>query len=85
MLVVLEQRGYVSLPSGSDRYALTLQLFNLAHRFPPVKRLTKIAGPILQKLSYEIDQSCHLVIYYEGKGHVVVQQDSLLRGFSVSA
>lgn len=76
MLVVLEQRGYVSLQPGSDRYRLTLKMFGLAHRFPPVKRLTSVSAPVLQRLSYAIEQSCHLVIYYEGKGHVVVQQDS---------
>jgi len=76
MLVVLEQRGYVSLEPGSGRYTLTLKMFGLAHRFPPVKRLTSAAAPILRLLSYDIEQSSHLVIYYEGKGHVVVQQDS---------
>lgn len=76
MLVVLQQRGYVSLEPGSDRYTLTLKMFGLAHRFPPVKRLTSASAPILQRLSYDIEQSVHLVIYYEGKGHVVVQQDS---------
>lgn len=76
MLVVLEQRAYVSLQPGSDRYMLTLKMFGLAHRFPPVKRLTSVSAPVLQRLSYAIEQSCHLVIYYEGKGHVVVQQDS---------
>lgn len=76
MLVVLQQREYVLLEEGSDRYTLTLKMFGLAHRFPPVKRLTSISSPILRRLSYEIEQSCHLVIYYEGKGHVVVQQDS---------
>jgi len=76
MLVVLEQRGYVYLAPGSDKYALTLRMFSLAHRFPPVKHLTRISGEVMHRLSYKIEQSCHLVIYYEGKGHVVVQQDS---------
>lgn len=76
MLAVLQQRGYVSSEPGSDRYRLTLKMFGLAHRFPPVKRLTSASAPILQRLSYDIEQSCHLVIYYEGRGHVVVQQDS---------
>lgn len=75
MLVVLEQRGYVEVSSGSDRYRLTLKMFGLSNRFPPIKRLTAIAGPIMQQLSYRIEQSCHLVIYYEGKGHVVVQKE----------
>lgn len=84
MLVVLQQRGYVALESGSDRYTLTLKMFGLSHRFPPIKRLTSASAPILQRLSYDIEQSCHLVIYYEGRGHVVVQQDSpSARVFSV--
>ena len=75
MLVVLEQRGYVEMSSGSDRYKLTLKMFGLSNRFPPIKKLSAIAGPIMQELSYSIEQSCHLVIYYEGKGHVVVQKE----------
>jgi DNA-binding IclR family transcriptional regulator len=75
MLVVLEQRGYVEMSSGSDRYRLTLKMFGLSNRFPPIKRLSAIAGPVMQQLSYSIEQSCHLVIYYEGKGHVVVQKE----------
>lgn len=76
MLAVLEQRGYVSLPPGADKWVLTLRMFGLAHRFPPINKLTTTAGPVMQRLSFDIEQSCHLVIYYEGKGHVVVQQDS---------
>ncbi len=76
MLVVLEQRGYVHVPSGSDKYVTTLKLFELAHRFRPVQRLTAVAAPVMKDLSYRCEQSCHLVIYYEGKGHVVAQQDS---------
>lgn len=75
MLVVLEQRGYVTTQPDSDKYILTLRLFNLAHRFPPVKRLISVATPIMKRLAYAIEQSCHLVIYYEGKGHVIAQQD----------
>lgn len=76
MIVVLEQRGWVYDVNNSGRYALTLKAFEIAHRFPPVKRLTSIAGPVMLDLAIQIEQSCHLVIYYEGKGHVVVQQDS---------
>lgn len=76
MLVVLEQRGYVHSPDDSDKYFATLKLFELAHRFRPVQRLTAVAAPLMKDLSYRCEQSCHLVIYYEGKGHVVAQQDS---------
>ena len=85
MIAVLEQRGYLELPQSTDRYRVTIKLFRLANQFPPVKRLAAIARPIMQNLAFNIEQSCHLVIYYEGKGHVVVQQDSLSeRNFSVN-
>ena len=76
MLAVLEQRGYVAATEDGDKWILTLRLFDLSHKFPPINKLTSSAGPVLQKLSYDTEQSCHLVIYYEGSGHVVAQQDS---------
>jgi DNA-binding IclR family transcriptional regulator len=76
MLVVLEQRGYIRGQPDSDKYQLSLKLFELAHRFRPEQQLTAIANPLMKEMAYEILQSCHLVIYYEGKGHVVAQQDS---------
>jgi DNA-binding IclR family transcriptional regulator len=76
MLVVLEQRGYIHSPPGSDKYRLTLKLFEIAYRFRPMQRLTSVATPVMRNLAYRLEQSCHLVIYYEGKGHVVAQQDA---------
>ena len=75
MLAVLQQRGYVTNSPNTGLYALTLKMFELSHRFPPVKRLTAAAGPVMRCLAYEIEQSCHLTIYYHGKCQVVVQQD----------
>lgn len=77
MLVVLQERGYVEYLAEQETYVLTLKLFELSHRLAPVKRLSLVAAPLMKELSLAIDQSCHLVIYYSGKGHVVVQQDSL--------
>lgn len=76
MLAVLEQRGYVHQVPDSDHYAITLKLFELARKHLPVKKLTEAALPIMRKLAYEIEQSCHLVVYYQGKGLVIAQQDS---------
>ncbi len=75
MLAVLQQRGYLTNHPNTGLYALTLKMFELSHRFPPVKRLTAAAGPVMRRLAYDIEQSCHLTIYYHGKCHVVVQQD----------
>ena len=76
MLVVLQQRGYVAYQAESERYEMTLKLFELAHGLGPVRRLNLVAAPLMKELSREIGQSCHLVIYYAGKGHVVVQQNA---------
>jgi len=84
MLAVLEQRGYVTSMNGTDTYRLTLKMFDLSHRFPPVKRLTSIAAPVMEQLALGTGQSCHLSTYYEGKAHVIAQQDpSSERIFSV--
>ncbi len=76
MLVVLQQRGYVAYQADSERYELTLKLFEIAHGLGPVRRLNLVAAPLMKRLSQDIGQSCHLVIYYAGKGHVVVQQNA---------
>lgn len=76
MLMVLEQRGYVESQSHSDRYQLSLKMFSLANNYPPVKRITSVAAPILKKLAFTIEQSCHLVTMFDGRGRVIAQQDS---------
>ena len=76
MVAVLEQRGYIELREGTDNYVLTLKMFELSHRFPPVARLTSAAMPVMKRLAYESKQSCHIVTYYQGRGHVVAQQDA---------
>ena len=76
MIAVLEQRGYIHARGSGDAYVLTLKLFELAHRIPPIARLGGAAAPELNRLSHAIGQSCHVVIYYEGRGHVVVQHDA---------
>ena len=76
MVAVLEQRGYIRARTDSDTFDLTLKLFELAHRIAPVARLGNAAAPVLKELSHTIGQSCHVVTYYDGVGHVVVQQDA---------
>lgn len=84
MLVVLEERGYIYLAPGSDTYTLTLKIFELAHRHSHVKRLSSVAEPVMRKLVRTIEQSCHLVIYFNNQGIVIAQQDSPTeRGLSV--
>ena len=76
MVIALEEKEYLSLVPDTDKYIITMKLFELAHKYPKVKRLTTIAGPIIEKLCSEVYQSCHLAIPQGGQGMVVVQQDS---------
>ncbi len=76
MLVVLNDRDYIYLDRESETYGMTLKLFALTHRQPRIQRLSSAAAPAMSKLVQTIEQSCHLVIHYQGRGIVVVQQSS---------
>ena len=49
MLAVLVARGYVMLDEESERYSLTLRMFELSHRHPPTNRLTAVAGQVMEE------------------------------------
>lgn len=76
MLAVLNDRGYIHLDRESETYGMTLKLFALTHRQPRIQRLSSAAAPAMSKLVQTIEQSCHLVIYYQGRGIVVAQHGS---------
>ncbi len=64
MLHVLVERGFLTrLPDTS--YALTLRLFELAHRHPPVDRLLNVAVPHMQALAQRTGQSNHLSVHHD--------------------
>jgi DNA-binding IclR family transcriptional regulator len=78
----LAERGY--LASIDDKYIVTTKLFELAHINPPTHRLLSEALPIMQKLSSDLDQSCHLTVYNQGRQIVIAKVDSPSgMGFSV--
>jgi DNA-binding IclR family transcriptional regulator len=68
MLDCLVKRDYVAL--SDDAYQLSTKLFELAHSNPPMHRLLIEARPIMETLSAELEQSCHLSVW--GKGHQTV-------------
>lgn len=72
MLERLVARGYVTRLDG-DRYALTMRMFLLATRHPPLRRLLAEAQPLMDEFSGRIGQSCHLVVPERGAGIVVAQ------------
>lgn len=82
MITCLVDRGY--LVARDEKYLVTTKLFELAHYNPPMHRLLTEATPIMQKLSNDLDQSCHLTVYNLGRQVVIAKVDSPSgMGFSV--
>jgi len=82
MITCLVERGYVA--NVGDKFVLTNKLFELAHQNPPTKRLLTEAAPIMQKVSSDLEQSCHLTVYNGGRQIVLYKVDSPTgMGFSV--
>jgi DNA-binding IclR family transcriptional regulator len=74
MLACLVHRNYVV--NVSDTYAITTKLFELAHSNPPTNRLLAEAGPIMQELSSDLQQACHLTVYNRGRQIVIAKVDN---------
>jgi DNA-binding IclR family transcriptional regulator len=82
MLTCLVDRKYVS--AINESYYITTKLFELAHRNPPTQRLLIEARPIMQALSNDLEQSCHLTVFGQGKQVVIAKVDVATgMGFSV--
>ncbi|CCV08528.1 Transcriptional regulator, IclR family [Mesorhizobium metallidurans STM 2683] len=77
ILLLLEKRSYI-FRTQSDRFRLSLKLFELAHMHPPVNRLVECALPVMRELTANADQSCHLVVREGQNALVVLQIDSPL-------
>jgi len=75
MLDRLVRRDYVRRTS-SDRYELTLKLFELAHHTPPIRRLVSQATPIIRRFARAAEQAVHLVIQDRNVLVAVAQADS---------
>jgi DNA-binding IclR family transcriptional regulator len=84
MLEVLERRGYIRRSDRDGRYRLTLKLFELGHRHPPVRRLLNVALPEMRRLTDTTAQSVHLSVHHDRRLLVVAQIDGFRSmGFSV--
>lgn len=73
MLERLVARDYVGRSREGDRYSLTMKLFVLGHRHPPVRRLVARALPLMDAFSLNVRQSCHLVVQDRDVAIVVAQ------------
>jgi DNA-binding IclR family transcriptional regulator len=83
MMNCLVDRNYVAQVDESS-YTITTKLFELSHINPPTHRLLFEAMPIMQRLAKQLDQSCHLTVYSQGKQVVLAKVDAPSgMGFSV--
>jgi DNA-binding IclR family transcriptional regulator len=85
MVSCLVSRNYLAVVDD-NAYVVTTKLFELAQSNPPTHRLLLEAQAVMQRLAGELDQSCHLTIYGQGKQVVLYKVDSPSgMGFSVRA
>ncbi len=70
MLSTLVRRDYVVRSLNHDRYMLSLKMFWLSQKYPPVSRLIEMATPLMRKATQKAWQSCHLGM--ENNGDIIV-------------
>ncbi|MGS2722303.1 IclR family transcriptional regulator [Porticoccus sp. GXU_MW_L64] len=62
MVSTLEQRGYIYRREESDRFMLTIKLFEMGINHPPNRSLQEVALPLMRQLSTTTDQCCYLAV-----------------------
>jgi DNA-binding IclR family transcriptional regulator len=76
MVAVLEQRRYVAPALNSDKYQLTMKMFQLAHRHLPINVLVNAAAAPMRQLSQRTGQSCHIAVLDDASIRVIARQES---------
>jgi DNA-binding IclR family transcriptional regulator len=76
VLATLERRGYLTRDEASGRYVLSMALFDLAHRHPPLRGLVQLAAAPMRELADTIRQSCNLSVDDAGAVRVIAQAES---------
>jgi DNA-binding IclR family transcriptional regulator len=76
VLATLERRGYLTRDDRSGRYVLSMALFDLAHRHPPLRGLVQLAAGPMRELADGIRQSCNLSVDDAGAVRIIAQAES---------
>ncbi len=76
MVQVLEARGYVAPSSSGEGFELTNKLFSLGISRGPNQNLMLSALPMMQDLSQETRQACHLAIASDDQMVVVARVEA---------
>ena len=74
IMMVMERRGWLARDPDSDRFSVTPMVLELAYHATPAQELTRAAPPVMDKLSRESGQSCHLVVPAGSRGLVVLRE-----------
>lgn len=73
LLNTLVSRNFVFVESASGHYALSLKMFELAHRQSVETKLVSCAIPFMHTLVEKLEQSCHLVVQQNSYLSVITQ------------
>ncbi len=76
VLQTLERRGFVVREPLSGLYTVSLMMFELAHRNPPLRGLVQAALTPMRRLSTATGQTCNLSVLSGGHALVVAQVES---------
>jgi len=76
MVQVLETRGYVAASTRSEGFELTNKLFSLGLSRGPNQNLLLNALPVMERLSDETRQACHLAIASDDRMVVVARVEA---------
>ncbi len=76
MLSTLVRRGYVIRSLSGDRYSLSLKMFSISQRPPPIGRLIEVALPRMRAITRKAWQSCNIGMESNGDVVIVVSAES---------
>lgn len=76
VVLVLEGRGYIIRPPGAESLVLSTQLFGLATRFPPFRRVVDVAQPIINSLAITSGEAAHIAVLDGLRMCIIAQVDS---------
>ncbi|WDR04747.1 IclR family transcriptional regulator [Devosia rhodophyticola] len=76
VVLVLEGRGYIIRPPGTEALVLSTQLYGLATRFPPFRRVVDVAQPIINNLAIESGEAAHIAVLDGLRMCIIAQVDS---------
>ena len=84
IIVVMESHGWLQKDPETYRYSVTYRLLEMALRATPAQSLSAIAAPIMEELSIDTNQSCHLVVRSGTEGLVILRQENQRRHANLS-